>query len=85
MTNTDPIEFLRSKRLRWFGPVQRRESSHPSRAALETNEGKREMGRPKKYWMEVITDDMKRRNLTADLTMDRLEWKKRTGPTPHTG
>ena len=75
-TNTGPIEeVLRAKRLRWFGHVQRRESTHPSRAAIETIiDGKRKRRRPKKTSMEVLTS----RDRPKSAPYPRLKNSKKT-------
>ncbi|KAG5585499.1 hypothetical protein H5410_045933 [Solanum commersonii] len=41
-------------------------------------EGKRRgRGRPKKYWGEVIRQDLAQLHLTEDMTLDRKEWRSR--------
>ena len=54
MRNED--EKMRENRLRWFGHVRRRPTDAPVRRVERINLGqvKREHGRPKKTWMEVI-------------------------------
>ena len=39
-------------------------------------EGTRPRGRPKKMWMEVVADDMKRMRLTREDALDRQKWRK---------
>ncbi|KAG5590376.1 hypothetical protein H5410_040890 [Solanum commersonii] len=34
-------------------------------------------GRPKKYWGEVIRQDLAQLHLTEDMTLDRKEWRSR--------
>ena len=44
-------EFLREKRLRWFGHVQRRDKDEAKREILQmTVDGKRNRGIPKLRW-----------------------------------
>ena len=54
-------EFLRENRLRWFGRVQRRENEEATRKILQmTVGGKRNRGRPKLRWRDLVKEDMAR-------------------------
>ncbi|XP_070029325.1 uncharacterized protein [Nicotiana sylvestris] len=64
---------MREARLRWFGHVQRRSIDAPVRrcerlAVVGTRRGRR---RPKKYWGEVIRQDMVRLQISEDVALDR--------------
>ncbi|KAG5628789.1 hypothetical protein H5410_000506, partial [Solanum commersonii] len=61
------VDKLREARLRWFGHVKRR--------CLRRQ--RRGRGRPKKYWGEVIRQDLAQLHLTEDMTLDRKEWRSR--------
>ena len=54
-------EFLREKRLIWFGHVQRRDKDDATRKILQisqmTVDGKRNRGRPKLRWGDLVRDD----------------------------
>ncbi|XP_070002878.1 uncharacterized protein [Nicotiana sylvestris] len=69
-----PIEDkMREARLRWFGHIHRRSTEAPVRrcerlAVVGTRRGR---GRPKKYWGEVIRQDMTRLRITEDMALDR--------------
>ncbi|XP_070003612.1 uncharacterized protein [Nicotiana sylvestris] len=70
---------MQESRLRWFGQVKRRSIDAPvrrcERLAMETlRRGRR---RPKKYWGEVIRQDMALLQLTKDMTLDRRVWRSR--------
>ncbi|KAK3537270.1 hypothetical protein QTP70_007006 [Hemibagrus guttatus] len=51
---------VREARLRWFGHVQRRESEYIGRRMLDMElPGRRQRGRPKRRYMDVINEDKK--------------------------
>ncbi|KAG5572096.1 hypothetical protein H5410_061862 [Solanum commersonii] len=56
-------------RLRWFWNVKRRCTDAPVRRC------ERGSGRPKKYWGEVIRQDMTQLQLIEDMTLDRRLWR----------
>ncbi|KAG5591582.1 hypothetical protein H5410_042096 [Solanum commersonii] len=64
------VDKLREARLRWFGHVRRCEG-------LVVKGTRRGRGRPKKYWGEVIRQDLAQLHLTKDMTLDRKEWRSR--------
>ena len=56
-------EFLREKRLRWFGHVglQRRDNDDATRKILQmTVDGKINRGSPKLRWRDLVKDDIKK-------------------------
>ena len=54
-------EFLREKRVRWFGHVQRRDKDDATRNILQmTVDGKRNRDRPKLRWRDLVKEDMAR-------------------------
>ncbi|XP_070025044.1 uncharacterized protein [Nicotiana sylvestris] len=64
-------------RLRWFGHVQRRSLDVPVRRCeqLVVEGTRRGRGRPKKYWREVIRQDMARLQISEGMTLDREMWR----------
>ena len=69
-------DVLRTTRLRWYGHVRRREEGEVLATVRDwTVEGRRPRGRPRKTWMDNVRDDMRRLNLTDDMTEDRQMWK----------
>ncbi len=68
-------EFLRKKRLRWFGHVQRRDEDDATRNILQmTVDEKRNRGRPKLRWRDLVKEDMARNHMTTEMTEDRKHW-----------
>ena len=54
-------EFLIEKRLRWFGHAQRRDKDDATRKILQmTVDGKRNPGRPRLRWQDLVKEDMAR-------------------------
>ena len=68
---------MRGIRLRWFGHVKRRSGDAPVRRCerVNTSEGKRGRGRPKKSLDKVIRADLKVVRLTEDMAQDRRLWR----------
>ena len=68
-------EFLREKRLRWFGHVQRRDKDEATRKTLQmTVYRKRNRGRPKLRWRDLVKEDMARNQMTTEMAEDRKHW-----------
>ena len=60
-------EFLREKRLRWFGHVQRRDKDEATRKLLQTTvDGKRNRGIQKLRWRDMVKEDMARNQITTE-------------------
>ncbi|KAG5614626.1 hypothetical protein H5410_014450 [Solanum commersonii] len=76
---TSVVDKLREVRLKWFGHVKRRGTDAPVRRCegLVVEGTRRGRGRPKKYWGEVIRQDLAQLHLTEDMTLDRKEWRSR--------
>ncbi|XP_060191726.1 uncharacterized protein LOC132621465 [Lycium barbarum] len=68
---------MREARLRWFRHVMRRDTNAPVRMCerLAMEDFRRGRGRPKKYWGEVIRQDMAHLQLTEDMTLDKRVWR----------
>ncbi|XP_070014686.1 uncharacterized protein [Nicotiana sylvestris] len=69
---------MREARLRWFGHVRRRSLDAPVRRCelLALVGSRRGRGRPKKYWGEVIRQDLTRLKISEDMTLDRKQWQR---------
>ena len=63
--------------LRWFGHVMRMDNDNWVKRCmtLEVN-GRRDPGRPKKTWEQVIASDLCELGVTRSLAQDRLNWRK---------
>ncbi|KAK3572941.1 hypothetical protein QTP86_010545 [Hemibagrus guttatus] len=68
---------VREARLRWFGHVQRRESEYIGRRMLDMElPGRRQRGRPKRRYMDVINEDMKLVGASVEDAEDRDRWRE---------
>ena len=68
-------EFLREKRMRWLGHVERMdEEGGPVKALLLEVDGTKK-GKPRKRWKEVLECDMTARGLQRLDTQDRGRWQ----------
>ncbi|XP_049381377.1 uncharacterized protein LOC125845938 [Solanum stenotomum] len=67
------VDKISEARLRWFVHVKRRYTDALVRRCdrLDIVGVRRGRGRPKKYWGEVIRQDMAQFQLTRDMTLDR--------------
>ena len=60
-------QFLRDTRLRWFGHVQMRDTDEATRKILQmTVAGKRNRGRPKLRWRDLVKEAMARNQMTTN-------------------
>ena len=80
---------LRTRRLRWFGHVQRASSCINSVSNL-TVPGSRRRGRPRKTWSECVKKDIVDCNLSGFNPLDRDAWREAVRlsqvlPTPDSG
>ena len=69
----------REKMLRWFGHVQRRDKYEATRNISQmTVDGKRDRGRPKLRWRNMVKEDMARNQMTTEMAEDRKHWQVMT-------
>ena len=67
-------EFLREKRLRWFGHVRRRVKDDATKKILQmTVDRERNRGRPTLRWRAPVKDDMARNQMTT-MAEERKNW-----------
>ena len=70
-------EVLCKNRLRWFGHVMRMDAGNLASACRHiVIEGKREQGRPRKKWSQLISNDLRRMKLNPKLAQDRRLWRR---------
>ena len=69
------VAFIRLKRLIWFGHVQRRDKDEAMRNILQmTVDGKRNRGRPKLRWRDLVKEDMTINQMTTEIAEFRKHW-----------
>ena len=65
--------LLRCNWLRWYGHVQRNDGGINDALYMQID-GENTRGRPKKTWLQSVTQDCRAWNLPKDAT-DRLQWR----------
>ena len=70
-------EKLTQHRLRWFEHVQRRPPEAPVRSGVlkRVDKVKRDRGRPKLIWDELVKRDLKDWNISKEIALDRSAWR----------
>ena len=70
-------ENLRSRRLRWFGHMERREEGDPLAVIREWEvEGRCPSGRPRKTWQKTVEEDLQSLQINKAQALCHEEWKK---------
>ena len=69
--------IVQRNRLRWFGHVMRMDNANWVKKCmmLKVN-GRRDPGRPKQTWEQVIASGLHELGVTQSLAQDRLNWRK---------
>ena len=69
-------EFLGGKRLRWLGHLRRQDKDEATeRKILQmTVDGKRNRGRPKLRWRDLVKEDMARNQMPTEMAEDQKHW-----------
>ena len=68
---------VEERRLKLYGHVMRREEHYVGRRAMEMKvQGRKKGGRPKRRWLDRVTDDIKEKGLSADDVYDRTTWRR---------
>ncbi|XP_070031452.1 uncharacterized protein [Nicotiana tomentosiformis] len=71
------VNKMPEARLRWFGHVKRRCANALVRRCERLAMVGPMRGRSKKYWEEVIKQDMTHLKLTENMTLDKSVWRSR--------
>ena len=65
--------------LRWFGRVERMENRNAKRVYVGECAGSRSVGRPRKRWIDIEEEYLRKRNLNIRqarrMVQDRSEWQ----------
>ena len=80
-------DFLRRRRLGWYGHVRRREEGEALATIRDLIvEGRRPRGRPRKSWLDNVQEDMRFLDITDEMARDRVRWRIAIArPTPQAG
>ena len=63
-------------RLCWFGPIKRREEDYVGKRMIEMAvPGRRKRGRPRRRWMDLVREDMKRVGVREGDEVNRVKWR----------
>ena len=72
-------EKAREARLRYYGHVVRRDDDEPVKKAMRMPvRGRRNVGRQRIRWSDVVNRDMNRVGVRGDEAVDRIRWRKMT-------
>ena len=77
--NVNIINFIKYKKLRWLGYLQRMQKGRlPKETFNWKPEGIRPKGRPKHRWEDDVRNDLRRMGINnwRSLTLNRKEWQK---------
>ncbi len=77
-------EMMREARLRWYGHTMRSDEDSVARTALRLDSGgRRPRGRPKKRWMDSVTEDMRVVGLAPEDVANRARWRRQSRAADH--
>lgn len=77
LNNEDVVRFIKARRLSWLGHVIRMPPARLQKQLLEGKmEGTRRRGRPRRRWLQEVTDDLTRMGIRnwRRLASERREW-----------
>jgi len=67
---------LHQNRLRWYGHVLQKDDDWVKKCMQYEVESRRQRGRPKRTWREVVKEDCQACKLNTEDATDRSEWRK---------
>jgi hypothetical protein len=60
IVGADIVRFIKAKRIKWLGHIQRMDQARPARKLLVWKPmGTRPVGRSRQRWQEDVTEDLK--------------------------
>jgi hypothetical protein len=83
-SGADIVRFIKAQSIKWFGHVQRMDTSRTAKRILEWKPmGSRPLGRPRLCWLDDVCDDLKVLKVRnwKELAMDRKAWNDLFGKT----
>ena len=74
---TEISKKIQESILRWYGNLRRRVGEdHVGREVMEMEvQGNRRRGRPKRWWIDSISGDLREKNLNPEMANNRNAWR----------
>jgi len=75
---TDIVRFIKAKRIKWLGHIQRMDQARPTGKLLDWKSmGNRPVGRPEQRWQEGVMEDLKKVKIKnwKETAKDRRTWR----------
>jgi len=82
LSTVEVSKRCRKARLNWYGHVTRRDDDYVGRRVMEMKpRGRRRRGRPRRRWLDCVTEDLKLMDAEAEDARDRQKWRTITSAT----